>query len=119
MHRAEVLVGKFEEMVKATPGRPRFGKKSGQPGRSPDVMNCCKLEQAGTNEHGRMLKRIQILEDGRVLAKEAKNWKIEGQRMRINRKEFEMGGFIAQEGLWNLTRDKNAAGQRCVAEGRR
>ena len=27
----------------------------------------------GTKEHGKMLKRIQILEDGRVLAKEAKN----------------------------------------------
>ena len=29
-----------------------------------------------------MLKRIQVLEDGRVPAKKARDWKIEGQRMR-------------------------------------
>ena len=46
-------------------------------------MNCCKPEQVGTKEHGKMLKRIQILEDGRVPAKEATNWKIEGQKRRI------------------------------------
>ena len=51
-----------------------------------------------------MLKRIQILEDGRVSAKEAKNWKIEGQKRTITGKgcrrllnEIEMGGFMAQE----------------------
>ena len=36
-------------------------------------MNCCKPEQVGTKEDGKMLKRIQILVDGRVPAKEAKN----------------------------------------------
>ena len=35
-------------------------------------MNCCKLEQMGTKEHGKMLKRIQTPEDGRIPAKEAK-----------------------------------------------
>ena len=35
------------------------------------LMNCCKLEQVGTKEHGQMLKRIQVLEDGRIPAKEA------------------------------------------------
>ena len=72
-------------------------------------MNCCKPQQVGTKEHGKMLKRIQILEDGRVPAKEAPKWKIEG-KMTINRKdyrrllsEFEMDGFMA--GLWNLERE--------------
>ena len=37
------------------------------------LMNCCKHLQVGTKEHGKMLKRIQILEDGRSPAKEAKN----------------------------------------------
>ena len=37
----------------------------------PKLMNCCKPEQVGTKGHGQMLKRIQVLEDGRVLAKEA------------------------------------------------
>ena len=51
------------------------------------LMNCCKHEQAGTKEHGKMLKRIQILEDGRVSATEANKWKNEGQKRRITRKE--------------------------------
>ena len=38
----------------------------------PPLMNCCKPVQVGTKEHGKMLKRIQILEEGRVPAKEAK-----------------------------------------------
>ena len=42
----------------------------------PKFTNCCKSEQAGTKESGKMLKRIQVLEDGRVLAKEARNWKL-------------------------------------------
>ena len=86
MHRAEVLDRNFGKKGKATCGRPRFGEKSGQAGRSSDLvqkcsgharpehgMNCCKPELVGTKEHGKILKRIQILEDGRVLAKEATN----------------------------------------------
>ena len=45
----------------------------------PKGMNCRRPEQMGTKEYGKMLKRIQTFEDGRVLAKEAKNWRIEGQ----------------------------------------
>ena len=51
-------------------------------------MNCCKQEQVGTTEHGKMLKRIQVLEEGRVPAKEATKWKIDGQKTRITRKEY-------------------------------
>ena len=43
-----------------------------------------ELLQAGASGHTRaweMLKVIQILEDGRVPAKEANNWKIEGQKV--------------------------------------
>ena len=46
-------------------------------GKGPKLMSCCKPEQVGTKEHGKMLKRIQVLEDGRVPAKEARDWKIE------------------------------------------
>ena len=35
----------------------------------PELMNCCKLEPMGTQGCCKMLKRIQVLEDGRVLAK--------------------------------------------------
>ena len=76
-------------------------------------MNCCKPKQVGTKEHGKRLKRIEIHEDVRVPDKEAKNWKLEGQKRRTTRKEskrqfkkFEMGGFMAQKGLWNLAREK-------------
>ena len=31
-------------------------------------------------KNGKMMKRIQTPEDGRVPAKEAKNWRIEGQK---------------------------------------
>ena len=82
----------------------------------PTLMNCLKREQVGTKEHGKMLKRIQVPEDGRVPAKKARDWKIEGQKKRITRKEekrllneFEMGGFRAQKGVWNFAR--NAAGR--------
>ena len=44
----------------------------------PKLMNCCKPEPMGTQGHGKMLKRIQILEGGRIPAKEAK--KLEDRR---------------------------------------
>ena len=53
------------------------------------LINCCKPEQVGTQEYGKMFKRIQVLEE-RVTAKEARNWKIEGQQKRRNtRKEYQ------------------------------
>ena len=52
----------------------------------PKLMNCCKLERMGTKEYGKMLKRIQTLEDRRVPA--GKKWRIEGQQKRITRKEY-------------------------------
>ena len=38
----------------------------------PKLMNCCNLEQVGTKEHGKMLKRTHVLEDGRVPARKSK-----------------------------------------------
>ena len=77
----------------------------------PKLINCCRPERRGTKEYGKMLKRIQTFEDGRVPAKEAKNWRIEGQKKRITRKEyqrlvnkFEVERFMAQIGLWNFAR---------------
>ena len=77
-------------------------------------VNCCKAEQMGTKEIGKMMNRIQTLEEGRVPAKEAKNWTIEGEKKTITRKEyerllnnFEMEGFLmAHQGLWNLAKEK-------------
>ena len=79
----------------------------------PKLTNCCRPEQMGTKEFSKMMKRIQTLEEGRVPAKETKNWRIEGEMKRITRKEykrllnkFEMEGSVAQKGLWNLAKEK-------------
>ena len=52
----------------------------------PKLMFCCKPEQVGTKEYGKMFKRIQVLEDGRVPAKEARNWKIDGEKKKDHEK---------------------------------
>ena len=77
------------------------------------MRNRCKPVQVGTKERGTVMKRIQIVEDGRVLAKEAKNWRIEGQKRKIIGKEyrrlsneFELEGLMARKGLWNLASEK-------------
>ena len=51
--------------------RQRMGPKS---------VNCCKPQQVCTKEYGKMLKRIQVLEEGRIHTLEARDWKIEGQK---------------------------------------
>ena len=76
----------------------------------PMLVNCCKHEHMGTKEFGKMMRRIQTIEEGRVSAKEAKNWRIEGEKKRIKRKEyqrlsnnFEIEGLMAQKkacGIW-------------------
>ena len=38
----------------------------------PKLMDCCRLEPMGTQQYGKMLKRIQVLEGGGVPAKEAR-----------------------------------------------
>ena len=48
-------------------------------------MNCCKPEQVGTKEYGKMFKRIQVLEDGMV---PVNNWKIEGQKKQVREKSI-------------------------------
>ena len=81
----------------------------------PKLMNCYRPEQMDTNEFGKMVKRIQILEEGRVSAKKAKNWRFEGEKTRITRMEyqrlfnnFDMEGLMTQKkGLWNLAKEKN------------
>ena len=126
MYSAEIFVKELGNMEKATFGRPRYGKKKG---RSFDlvqkVLGLCETENgtkndelleagaSGHKEQGNILKRIHVLDDGRIPAKEARNWKIEGQKRRTTRKEyrslwndFEMGGFMAQKGLWNVARKK-------------
>ena len=52
-------------------------------------MNCCRPERMGTKEYGEMLMTLQTPEDGRFPAKEATNWRIEGQKKRSTRKEYQ------------------------------
>ena len=39
----------------------------------PKLTDCSRLEQMDTKEFGNLMKRIQILEEGRVPAKELEN----------------------------------------------
>ena len=78
----------------------------------------------GTQEFGKMMKIIQILEEGRVPAKETKNLRIEGDKKRLTRKEyhrffnkFDMEGLMAQKGLWNLAIEKNMKERRELPNG--
>ena len=54
----------------------------------PKQKNCCKPEQMGTKEFGKMMKIIQILEEGRVPAKETKNWKIDGDKKELRQRSI-------------------------------
>ena len=82
------------------------------------LMNCCKPELVDTKEHDKMLKRIQVLEDGRAPAKEARSWRVEGEKRRITEKKvsevFEtssrMEGFVAQKSCGILPERKVPAG---------
>ena len=79
--------------------------------------NIDELLQAGTNRHKRVRqdvkkKRVQVLQNNRIPANEARNWKIQGQKRRITWKEykrllnsFELGGFMAQKHLRNVARE--------------
>ena len=55
----------------------------------PKLMNCCRTERMGTKEYGEMLKTLHTVEDGRFQAKEATNWRIEGQKKKSTRKEYQ------------------------------
>ena len=74
-----------------------------------------------TKEHGKDVKENL---DSR--SKEAKNWKSEGQKRRIVRKEFRrllnvfgVGALMAQKRSMESRKREHAAGQRCIASGRR
>ena len=57
-------------------------------GVGPTPANCCRSEQMGTKEFGKMMKIILILEEGRAPAKEAENLRIEGERKELREKEY-------------------------------
>ena len=89
----------------------------------PTLINCCMPEPMGTKDFGKMVKRIQTLEEGRVPAKEAKNWRIEEEKKRITRKEyrrllnnFEMEGLMVQKRHLEVGEGENNEGKRRVAK---
>ena len=90
----------------------------------PKMLGLCEAEngtevdellQAGASGHKRARQDVKnehrFQKVAGFPAQKARNWKIERQKKRITRKEykrllneFEMGGFMAQKGLWNLAR---------------
>ena len=92
----------------------------------PNLRNCCKPVQVGTAEHGKMLKRIQMLEDGRVPAKAANNRRIERKKRRITwmeyrrlSNEFELEAINGAERLVEPCKREKIAGQKRFAQGKR
>ena len=86
----------------------------------PKLMSCRKPEQVGTKDYRKMLKRIQVLEEGRVPAKEPRGWKTEGQKRRITRKEKRLLNEFETAGSWldngnGMQLKKNVGGWRCIA----
>ena len=67
--------------------RKRFGYARQRMG--PKLMDRCKPKKRGTKSNGKTLKRILILEERKVHAKSATGWKIEGQKRRSTRKEYQ------------------------------
>ena len=90
------------------------------------MTNQCKPEKLDTEEYGKMLKRILIVEEESVPAKNAEGWKIEGQKRSVTRKEGkrfrgekEMEDFMAQNGLWNIAKKRMLEDRGALPRGRR
>ena len=58
-------------------------------GKCEETVNCCKPQQVGTKGCGKMLKRIQLFEDGRVPAKEAKTGRLKEKRGQLPGRNIE------------------------------
>ena len=105
MHRTKILDGFFGQWRKRHIGGHDLVRRRDRQGETliwcrkcsgyarqrigPKLMNCCRPEQVSTKEHGKMLKRIQILEDGRVPANKAKIGKLKDKKRRSTRKEYQ------------------------------
>ena len=70
-----------------------------------------KAQRSGASK---MLRRILLLEEGKVPAKAAKDWLVEGNKVQITReghkrmrREFEEDGQMAKKGLWNMAKRRN------------
>ena len=76
----------------------------------PKLMNCCKPDPMGTHGYAKMLKRIQ---DWKMVACQQRSWRIEGQKKRITRIEYQRlltslkwKALWRKKGLWNLVGEK-------------
>ena len=79
----------------------------------PKLMNRCKPEKWVRKKMKICLKRILILEEERVPARNARGREIEGQKKRVIRKdykrlreEFEVEGFMARRGSWHIAKKR-------------
>ena len=80
----------------------------------PKLFNCCRPEQMGTKEFGRMLKRNQTLEEGRIPSKETKNWRNEGKEYQRHLNKFKIEGLMARRkacGTWQRIKIMKESGE--------
>ena len=78
-------------------------------------MNYCKPEKMGTKEYGKLLMRIEVFKDGRVPAKEASSWRIEGQKRRISTKEYQR--HLKKFAIWRTKDCEISSEKRCCRVG--
>ena len=68
--------------------------------RDQNGMNRRKPEKMDTKEYGKMLRRILILEEGRVPAQNARGRKIEGQKKRVTKEDCQNCGTSPTGECW-------------------
>ena len=94
----------------------------------PKLMNRCRPEKMDTKGDGEMSNRILVLEEGKVLDRNARECTVEGEKKRVTRKEckwlteeFEVGGFMAQKALWNIAKKGGCwmTGEHCLKKRER
>ena len=74
----------------------------------PKLMNCCRMEQMGTKEFGKVMKRIQTLEERRVPAKETKN--CPDRTLQTPLPQQSSSSAREEEGRWVLMEDRRRRG---------
>ena len=77
-----------------------------------EAVGCCRLDKKDTKGYWKMANMIFKVQEGEVPDRDAKGWKVDGEKRRVTRnegtkprEEFEVGGFMAQKGLCKPKRE--------------
>ena len=85
----------------------------------PQLTNCCRLEQMDTKEFGKMMKRIQIFEEGRVPSQRGKELENRGRKEKNYKKGVKEAVKQFRNGRRNGAKRPVELGERKHNEGKR